>query len=1036
MRFILAFAYDRLVSENRLVSHLYHCPFDMTRIEGETCLQALNGFIFIMSCDGEIFSVSKTVEHYLGFHQADILHQSVLELIHSEDREEFIRKLSWRNELPPELQSCTLSELMTRELCHHLRRRFTVRFRCLLDNTSGFITLELCGRLQFLYGQLRGKHSTSCVPSSQLGHAHINSARSMVNSASPSGHKTNTVQYGQPPLGLFVVCSPLGPMPSLMGAQRDLTFKTKHQLDLTVMSIDSRTRTLFNYTDTELQRVKVYDLVHPDDLLYVAQGHREVFRTGSIGLLVHRWLNKSGLWIWLQSRVKLMLKNGKHDHIIAIHRQLSYQEGMELFIRRSEEYKLPFPFLEPETLLSEESLPGSGQLADHSGIFSTPQVKEFEPGFMGSLVNGSGSSSLTTVDSVVPFSSHTMINENSSLDTGNTYGRGLKLDAYSNVARHRLTVDRRPLTSDVLMTSRFTQSTVHPFSSQMNPAQAITSRNRGTGKSTHCRRKRNLNKSSFQPECATVSCGQTIYSGTPHVYHSFGQPHYAHTNFGDQYPRNDTAHCETNKRSGRWLGLQPAHAPDPGYISNFFGWETSDVQQRVSFPHAFYSEQSFPEMLMKNYPMVGDFSTRGHEIATQANAENYNAYSTPYDAYAMAAAAMVAAASSCQNQAPQLTASRVDPGLHRVRADRSDMLGYSDYPFSRLYATDVHFHSEAHSTDTELTFHRQQGNQPKLGTQDLSRVTESASHGESDSYRSFGVNQSVDNKTATSIFPLYSAKAPDPMGDICQRSPTLQRIYQAPIFDVGDKVAQSQLIHLQSQAIDAALGFSGISNTVFPPQEHQCSTATNTNQNLNPLTFMPTPSSPVSNNPQHFDLISSPYTLLKETVVNTVCSKRSGFHSQRSMESPHDRLKPADGLWHEQSEARNAETFFRSERSKENQDYVDHVEDKLPSDNRSTSSLCSSSTSRSHSPESGPYSDEHLTDDQYRNTPPSPVIAKGWSRDEHPLETDQRGTVFPFGSSVCSSSGDSLPQQLHQRSNSADAVQGYSSFVNSGEPYG
>ncbi|CAH8643195.1 unnamed protein product [Heterobilharzia americana] len=107
-----ALSFDRLVTENRLVSHLYHCPFDLTRIEGEACLQALNGFIFIMSCDGEVFSVSRTVEHYLGFHQADILHQSVLELIHSEDREEFRKQLSWRSMLPTELQSSTLHDLM------------------------------------------------------------------------------------------------------------------------------------------------------------------------------------------------------------------------------------------------------------------------------------------------------------------------------------------------------------------------------------------------------------------------------------------------------------------------------------------------------------------------------------------------------------------------------------------------------------------------------------------------------------------------------------------------------------------------------------------------------------------------------------------------------------------------------------------------------------------------------------------------------------------------------------------------------------
>ncbi|VUZ54700.1 unnamed protein product, partial [Hymenolepis diminuta] len=81
-----ALSYDHpMLEQHRLVSHLYHCPLDIVQLEGEASLQALNGFIFIVSCDGEVFSVCKTVEHYLGFHQSDILHQSVMELIHSED---------------------------------------------------------------------------------------------------------------------------------------------------------------------------------------------------------------------------------------------------------------------------------------------------------------------------------------------------------------------------------------------------------------------------------------------------------------------------------------------------------------------------------------------------------------------------------------------------------------------------------------------------------------------------------------------------------------------------------------------------------------------------------------------------------------------------------------------------------------------------------------------------------------------------------------------------------------------------------------
>ncbi|CAH8643180.1 unnamed protein product [Heterobilharzia americana] len=268
--------------------------------------------------------------------------------------------------------------------CSFLKRQFTVRFRCLLDNTSGFITLELSGRLQFLHGQARSMQLA--VNSGHINASNNANLMTKYNTSCPYSSGSTSNQHNLPPLGLFAVCSPLGPLPSLNGPQRDATFKTKHQLDLTVITIDARARLLFNYSDADLQNFKVYDLVHPDDLRYVARGHKELFKVGSLGLLVHRWLNKQCQWVWLQSRIKLIMKTGKPDHIIVIHRQLSNEEGMELLIRRTDEYKLPFPLLEPETLLNGEELPVSNTNSqmDINLTFPVCQTKQFDHHLNGS----------------------------------------------------------------------------------------------------------------------------------------------------------------------------------------------------------------------------------------------------------------------------------------------------------------------------------------------------------------------------------------------------------------------------------------------------------------------------------------------------------------------------------------------------------------------------------------------------------------------------------------------------------------------------
>ena len=52
-------------------------------------------------------------------------------------------------------------------------------------------------------------------------------------------------------------------------------FKSKHKLDLGNVSFEQRGKDLFGYNETEFSSKGIYDLVHPEDLSYVAQAHSE-----------------------------------------------------------------------------------------------------------------------------------------------------------------------------------------------------------------------------------------------------------------------------------------------------------------------------------------------------------------------------------------------------------------------------------------------------------------------------------------------------------------------------------------------------------------------------------------------------------------------------------------------------------------------------------------------------------------------------------------------------------------------------------------
>uniref|UniRef100_A0A182LXX4 PAS fold-3 domain-containing protein n=1 Tax=Anopheles culicifacies TaxID=139723 RepID=A0A182LXX4_9DIPT len=236
------------------------------------------------------------------FLQSDIIHQSVYELVHSEDREELQKQLLWNSFLPADLSGIQLSEALVPEKDKLLERSFTVRFRCLLDNTSGFLRLDIRGRVKILHGQ----------------------------------NKKNE----EPPLALFAFCTPFGPPSLLEIPPKENMFKSKHKLDFSLVSMDHKGKNTLGYSDSELANMGGYDLVHYDDLAYVASAHQELLKTGASGMIAYRYQKKDGAWQWLQTSSRLVYKNSKPDFVICTHRQLMEEEGRDLLGKRTMDFKV------------------------------------------------------------------------------------------------------------------------------------------------------------------------------------------------------------------------------------------------------------------------------------------------------------------------------------------------------------------------------------------------------------------------------------------------------------------------------------------------------------------------------------------------------------------------------------------------------------------------------------------------------------------------------------------------------------------------
>lgn len=309
--------------------------------EGELLLQALNGFILVITAGGTIFYCSHTIQDYLGFHQTDVMHQSVYELVHTEDQQELRRNLHWAlNPSPPpsvnqdspnEVDADSSSSLVTYtpeqlppENSSFLERSFVCRFRCLLDNSSGFLALNLQGRLKFLHGQ---------------------------------SHKEGE-NGGKAPLqlALFAIATALQSPSILEIRTKNMIFRTKHKLDFTPMACDAKGKIVLGYTEAELRvRGSGYQFIHAADMLYCAENHIRMIKTGESGLTVFRLLTKENHWKWVQANARLVYKNGKPDYIIATQRPLLDEEGGEHLRKRS--MHLPFTYATGEALLYQSNHP-------------------------------------------------------------------------------------------------------------------------------------------------------------------------------------------------------------------------------------------------------------------------------------------------------------------------------------------------------------------------------------------------------------------------------------------------------------------------------------------------------------------------------------------------------------------------------------------------------------------------------------------------------------------------------------------------------
>lgn len=274
-------------------------------------LEAAEGFLFIVSCDrGRILYVSESVVQVLKYSQGDLLGQSWFDILHPKDIAKVKEQLSSSDLLPKEklIDAKTMLPVKTdmpqsqTRLSPGARRSFFCRMKCKAmatvkeeaDTTTG------CHRRRKSQNYDRKFcviHCTGYLKS--WAPAKLNLAEES-EGESESCNLSCLVSVGRVHPGLLRP----GPLRANCKLQ-PMEFVSRHTMDGKFLFVDQRATLFLGYLPQELLGTSGYEYFHQDDILHMAETHRQVLRSGDSLLSgVYRFRTKEGSYVYMQTKWK------------------------------------------------------------------------------------------------------------------------------------------------------------------------------------------------------------------------------------------------------------------------------------------------------------------------------------------------------------------------------------------------------------------------------------------------------------------------------------------------------------------------------------------------------------------------------------------------------------------------------------------------------------------------------------------------------------------------------------------------------------
>ncbi|CAG2163483.1 unnamed protein product [Oppiella nova] len=258
-------------------------------IEDYSAAKALNGFLLVLSKEGDMVYLSENVDKYLGLNQIDLIGQSIYDFSHPCDHNDIKDILALKN-----MKNCDESN---DHKSNPMFGSIFVRMKCTLTNKGRNLNLKSANyKVIHCSGHLKSINDSDETPEA-------------------AECLTHTSTYY-----MITICEPIDqPMSVDMPFSCDV-FISRHSLDMKYTQVDDSINKIIGYNSEELTGKSLFNFFHALDLqqlekffktrcvvldLKLIQLLIKLFSKGQSHSNYYRFLAKSGGYLWLLTQATL-----------------------------------------------------------------------------------------------------------------------------------------------------------------------------------------------------------------------------------------------------------------------------------------------------------------------------------------------------------------------------------------------------------------------------------------------------------------------------------------------------------------------------------------------------------------------------------------------------------------------------------------------------------------------------------------------------------------------------------------------------------